>query len=164
MHWRWCAVRCNVRYGFTIGRLRYHVKRRGYMTYKWDFPHQTVVIAIEICWSVELLITLFVAGLIGISRDKWHKRRPTGGRQAQVRKKRKFELGRPAANTKVRLCLRSLETRREWLSELLSQFRNNSWCIQCISIWLSCSTLVCDVLSWLNWEQLARNHVYSPSV
>jgi len=39
--------------------------------------------------------------LAGISRDKWHKRRPTGGRQAQIRKKRKFELGRPAANTKV---------------------------------------------------------------
>ena len=39
--------------------------------------------------------------LTGISRDKWHKRRPTGGRQAQLRKKRKFELGRPAANTKV---------------------------------------------------------------
>jgi small subunit ribosomal protein S8e len=38
---------------------------------------------------------------MGISRDKWHKRRPTGGRQAQIRKKRKFELGRPAANTKL---------------------------------------------------------------
>jgi len=38
---------------------------------------------------------------MGISRDKWHKRLPTGGRQSQVRKKRKFELGRPAANTKL---------------------------------------------------------------
>lgn len=37
----------------------------------------------------------------GISRDKWHKRRKTGGRMTQIRKKRKFELGRPAANTKV---------------------------------------------------------------
>jgi small subunit ribosomal protein S8e len=39
--------------------------------------------------------------LLGISRDRWHKRRPTGGRMAQMRKKRKFELGRPPAMTKV---------------------------------------------------------------
>ncbi|KAK3583207.1 hypothetical protein CHS0354_025728 [Potamilus streckersoni] len=38
---------------------------------------------------------------MGISRDKWHKRRATGGRQAQIRKKRKFELGRPPSNTKL---------------------------------------------------------------
>ncbi|XP_014405240.1 PREDICTED: 40S ribosomal protein S8-like [Myotis brandtii] len=31
----------------------------------------------------------------GISRDNWHKRRKTGG------KKQKYELGRPAANTKI---------------------------------------------------------------
>lgn len=37
----------------------------------------------------------------GISRDRWHKRRKTGGRMAQLRKKRKFELGRPPAMTKV---------------------------------------------------------------
>ena len=38
---------------------------------------------------------------MGISRDKWHKRRVTGGKQALWRKKRKFELGRPPANTKL---------------------------------------------------------------
>ncbi|ESN95329.1 hypothetical protein HELRODRAFT_193555 [Helobdella robusta] len=38
---------------------------------------------------------------MGISRDKWHKRRKTGGRMSQVRKKRKFELGRPPAHTKI---------------------------------------------------------------
>lgn len=38
---------------------------------------------------------------IGISRDHWHKRRPTGGKRKPIRKKRKFELGRPAANTKL---------------------------------------------------------------
>lgn len=37
----------------------------------------------------------------GISRDHWHKRRPTGGKRKPIRKKRKFELGRPAANTKL---------------------------------------------------------------
>jgi len=38
---------------------------------------------------------------MGISRDKWHKRCKTGGRMSQVHKKRKFEAGRPAANTKL---------------------------------------------------------------
>ncbi|CAL1537264.1 unnamed protein product [Lymnaea stagnalis] len=38
---------------------------------------------------------------MGISRDKWHKRRATGGRMAALRKKRKFELGRPPAQTKL---------------------------------------------------------------
>ena len=37
----------------------------------------------------------------GISRDSRHKRRETGGRRAKFRKKRKFEMGRPAANTKL---------------------------------------------------------------
>ena len=39
----------------------------------------------------------------GISRDSWHKRRATGGKRKALRKKRKFELGRPPANTKVRV-------------------------------------------------------------
>ncbi|RZF36636.1 hypothetical protein LSTR_LSTR007339 [Laodelphax striatellus] len=38
---------------------------------------------------------------MGISRDHWHKRRATGGKRKPLRKKRKFELGRPPANTKL---------------------------------------------------------------
>merc|ERR1719192_1868360 len=38
---------------------------------------------------------------MGIARDKWHKRRKTGGRKEPLCKKRKYELGRPAANTKL---------------------------------------------------------------
>lgn len=38
---------------------------------------------------------------MGISRDSRHKRRLTGGRMPIHQKKRKFELGRPAANTKL---------------------------------------------------------------
>jgi len=38
---------------------------------------------------------------MGISRDHWHKRRATGGKRAQPHKKRKYELGRPAAMTKL---------------------------------------------------------------
>lgn len=37
----------------------------------------------------------------GISRDSRHKRRETGGKRSQYRKKRKFELGRQPANTKL---------------------------------------------------------------
>lgn len=39
--------------------------------------------------------------IMGITREGRHKRRHTGGRRAQYRKKRKFELGRPAAMTKI---------------------------------------------------------------
>jgi len=38
---------------------------------------------------------------MGISRDSVHKRRATGGKQKPWRKKRKFELARPAASTKL---------------------------------------------------------------
>ncbi|KAK9906769.1 hypothetical protein WJX75_007629 [Coccomyxa subellipsoidea] len=38
---------------------------------------------------------------MGISRDSLHKRRLTGGKQKTWRKKRKFELGRQPANTKL---------------------------------------------------------------
>jgi len=38
---------------------------------------------------------------MGITREGSHKRRETGGRRAQFRKKRKHELGRPAAGTKI---------------------------------------------------------------
>lgn len=38
---------------------------------------------------------------MGITRDRTHKRRKTGGRREQLRKKRKFELGRPPSLTKL---------------------------------------------------------------
>jgi small subunit ribosomal protein S8e len=38
---------------------------------------------------------------MGISRDSLHKRRLTGGKQPAWRKKRKYEMGRQAANTKL---------------------------------------------------------------
>ncbi|XP_049410943.1 40S ribosomal protein S8-2 [Solanum stenotomum] len=38
---------------------------------------------------------------MGISRDSMHKRRATGGKQKTWRKKRKYELGRQSANTKI---------------------------------------------------------------
>lgn len=38
---------------------------------------------------------------MGISRDSRHKRAATGAKRAQFRKKRKFELGRQSANTRL---------------------------------------------------------------
>ncbi|CDK25887.1 unnamed protein product [Kuraishia capsulata CBS 1993] len=38
---------------------------------------------------------------MGISRDSRHKRSATGAKRAQFRKKRKFELGRQGANTRI---------------------------------------------------------------
>mmetsp|Transcript_13936 Transcript_13936/g.26718 ORF Transcript_13936/g.26718 Transcript_13936/m.26718 type:complete len:205 (-) Transcript_13936:33-647(-) len=38
---------------------------------------------------------------MGITREGRHKRRETGGRRAKYRKKRKFEMGRPPAMTKI---------------------------------------------------------------
>lgn len=39
--------------------------------------------------------------ILGISRDSRHKRSATGAKRAQYRKKRKFELGRQPASTKL---------------------------------------------------------------
>jgi len=49
----------------------------------------------------------------GISRDSLHKRRATGGKQNKWRKKRKYELGRVAANTKLssNVCVRTVRVR-----------------------------------------------------
>ncbi|XP_037083537.1 40S ribosomal protein S8-like [Pollicipes pollicipes] len=38
---------------------------------------------------------------MGITRNNLHKRRKTGGKRPVTRKKRKYELGRPASNTKL---------------------------------------------------------------
>merc|ERR1712001_485433 len=47
------------------------------------------------------VVLLSRARRMGISRDHWHKRRATGGKKTPIRKKRKFELARPAAMTKM---------------------------------------------------------------
>lgn len=63
-----------------------------------SFLRQTALCAVH---PNQWLILHFVWHWTGISRDSFHKRRATGGKRKQLRKKRKFELGRPAANTKV---------------------------------------------------------------
>ncbi|KAI8054223.1 40S ribosomal protein S8 [Syncephalis plumigaleata] len=44
---------------------------------------------------------MYIILVIGISRDSRHKRSHTGAKRAHYRKKRKFELGRQPANTKL---------------------------------------------------------------
>lgn len=46
-------------------------------------------------------VFLTIWGIIGISRSSRHKRSATGAQRAHYRKKRKFELGRQPANTKL---------------------------------------------------------------
>ena len=49
----------------------------------------------------RIITMLFTVIKMGISRDSRHKRAATGAKRAQFRKKRKFELGRQPANTKI---------------------------------------------------------------
>lgn len=50
---------------------------------------------------------------MGISRDSLHKRRATGGKQKKYRKKRKYEMGRQPAMTKLssHVCVRRVRVR-----------------------------------------------------
>ncbi|KAL1766902.1 40S ribosomal protein S8 [Sigmodon hispidus] len=41
---------------------------------------------------------------MAISRDNWHKRHKTWGKRKPYHKKQKYELGWPAANTKIGPC------------------------------------------------------------
>ncbi|XP_042019062.1 40S ribosomal protein S8-like, partial [Salvia splendens] len=50
---------------------------------------------------IGTLIQRSCQSIIGISRDSMHKRRATGGKKKAWRKKRKYELGRQPANTKL---------------------------------------------------------------
>lgn len=50
---------------------------------------------------ISLRCIIFIHKQQGITREGRHKRRETGGRRAHYRKKRKFEMGRPAAMTKI---------------------------------------------------------------
>jgi small subunit ribosomal protein S8e len=74
--------------------------------------------------------------LAGISRDSRHKRRNTGGRRALHIKKRKYELGRPAANTKLgKKCVRPVRGRGANMKyrALRLETGNFSWGTECVS-------------------------------
>ncbi len=54
-------------------------------------------------WLIDeiILLTVICFCISGISRDSRHKRRATGGRKANLKKKRLYESGRPPALTKL---------------------------------------------------------------
>eukprot|EP01026_Neomeris_dumetosa_P052030 TRINITY_DN4590_c0_g1_i11.p1 TRINITY_DN4590_c0_g1~~TRINITY_DN4590_c0_g1_i11.p1 ORF type:complete len:190 (+),score=22.71 TRINITY_DN4590_c0_g1_i11:105-674(+) len=60
---------------------------------------------------------------MGISRDSLHKRRATGGKQNKWRKKRKFNLGRQPANTKLAIGSIKKDVRRIRVRGGHSKFR-----------------------------------------
>ena len=81
----------------------------------------------------------------GISRDNWHKRCKTGGKRKPYHKKRKYELGRPAANTKTGP--RRIHTVRVWggnkkYRALRLDVGNFSWGSECCT----CKTRIIDVV------------------
>jgi ribosomal protein eS8 len=53
------------------------------------------------CRSADHIIYSPFSSLAGISRSSRHKRSASGAQRAHYRKKRKFELGRQAANTRL---------------------------------------------------------------
>ena len=61
------------------------------------------IIMIKFLFSHNFLTSTSIRfhNLQGITREGRHKRRETGGRREKYRKKRKFEMGRPAASTKI---------------------------------------------------------------
>ena len=61
-----------------------------------------IIILLYFPKSLSKSLSFYIScDLLGISRDNYHKRRATGGRKKPLSKKRKYSLGRPAANTKV---------------------------------------------------------------
>ena len=65
---------------------------------------------------------------LGISRDSRHKRRATGGKKPQTIKKRKYELGRQSASTK--LGAKRIHTVRVRGGRTLALFRGKSYRIK----------------------------------
>jgi small subunit ribosomal protein S8e len=73
---------------------------------------------------------------MGISRDSIHKRRLTGGKRKIHRKKRKYELGRPPANTRLGPKLvRPLRVRGGHFKfrALRLEMGNYSWASECVT-------------------------------
>ncbi|RXN34560.1 adenine DNA glycosylase-like protein [Labeo rohita] len=69
-------------------------KKNSQLTFLHVYHHGTMIFN----WWAGVK---YLAGGQCISRDHWHKRRKTGGKRKPYHKKRKYELGRPPANTKI---------------------------------------------------------------
>lgn len=86
------------------------------VTLRYRHAKPRVVLFVRRIAACNLFCFLCVYCRAGISRDSWHKRRATGGKKSLIRKKRKFELGRPPANTKVGVVVRVRDRGRTLVS------------------------------------------------
>jgi len=93
---------------------------------------------------------------MGISRDSLHKRRLTGGRKKTFRKKKKYELGRQPANTKLssNVAVRKLRVRggNEKFRGLRLDHGNYSWGSEAVSR----KTRILDVVYNASNNELVR--------
>lgn len=92
---------------------------------------------------------------MGISRDSRHKKKNTGGRNKISKKKRKFELARPASNTKIgKKCVREVRVRggNKKFRALRLNTGNFSWAAQN----LSRKTRIIDVVYNASNNELMR--------
>ncbi|KAG0372705.1 40S ribosomal protein, partial [Mortierella sp. AD032] len=80
------------RHHFTYSR-----QGTGHRRKQFFFPKQNSILTVSPYPSISWIQSTNS----GISRDSRHKRSASGAKRAQYRKKRKFELGRQAANTKL---------------------------------------------------------------
>ncbi|KAF9927560.1 40S ribosomal protein [Linnemannia zychae] len=89
--------------------LNIHIQGPYRMRQSQQLP--TIITRAHFCINIHILLVAVITHLTsfshlfnkytGISRDSRHKRSASGAKRAQYRKKRKFELGRQAANTKL---------------------------------------------------------------
>uniref|UniRef100_A0A7N6B7L1 Small ribosomal subunit protein eS8 n=1 Tax=Anabas testudineus TaxID=64144 RepID=A0A7N6B7L1_ANATE len=89
---------------------------------------------------------------LGISRDNWHKRRKTGGKRKPYHKKRKYELGRPSANTKVNIKhLQKLNVLKTRIIDVVYNASNNEL-VRTKTLVKNCVVLV-DSLPFRQWYE-----------
>uniref|UniRef100_A0A2K5KK29 40S ribosomal protein S8 n=1 Tax=Cercocebus atys TaxID=9531 RepID=A0A2K5KK29_CERAT len=95
---------------------------------------------------------------MGISRDNWHKRRKTGGKRKPYHKRWKYELWRPAANTKIgphrihTVCVRGeCCTRKTRIIDVVYNASNNEL-VRTKTLVKNCMVLV-DSTPYRQWYQ-----------
>ncbi|CAO2613604.1 40S ribosomal protein S8 [Lemmus lemmus] len=101
---------------------------------------------------------------MGISRDNWHKRRKTGGGEGKRKpyhKKRKYELRRSAANTKIGPpCINTVRVQggSKKYHALRLDVGNFSWGSECCTR----KTRIIDVVYNSSNNELVRNQHQDP--
>ena len=83
---------------------------------------------------------------MGISQDNWHKRRKTRGKRKPYHKKRKYELGRPAASPETGPSAdhSRVQGGNEKYRVLRLDLGNFSWCSECCTLNKRIADVVCQ--------------------